>query len=256
MLWPDLQEQAMSAIASASERVGPTLHIATVLSRAGWGDFSSEEKAWIARIEHRRHVTNSSKEVIHYQGFMPHSRDTVFEVVVGERSRVSSKPPAEAALLFSLVRQQKPASCIEMGTCVGISGSYIAAALRLNNRGKLVSLEGVAAFAEVARRNFAALSLEGVAEVVVGPFHETLSYSLEDASPIDFIFIDGHHDEQATTTYFETALPFLAPLSIAVFDDINWSEGMKRAWSSISAAPQCTARFSLRNFGIAVLRGA
>jgi predicted O-methyltransferase YrrM len=141
-----------------------------------------------------------------------------------------------------------------MGTSVGISASYIAAALKLNGRGKLVTLEGGAALADVARRNFAALSLEGVVEVVVGPFHETLSGAFKDSSPIDFIFIDGHHDEDATKKYFTMMLPCLAPVSVAVFDDINWSEGMKRAWHSVAAAPQCTASFSLRDLGIAVVR--
>jgi predicted O-methyltransferase YrrM len=245
----------MSAIASASEDAGPILHVATVLARAGWGDFLPEERAWIARIENRRRATNSSTEVCRYQGFMPNNCNMVFEEVVGERSRLSSKSPAEAAFLFSMVRQQKPASCIEMGTCVGISSSYIAAALRLNNRGKLISLEGVPALAEIARHNFSALCLEKLVEVVVGPFHDTLLPTLQAASPIDFIFIDGHHDEQATQRYFAMALPFLARLCVAIFDDINWSEGMRRAWSNIIAAPQCTARFSLRGFGIAVLRG-
>ncbi len=265
LLWPALQEQAIRAIASASEHVGPLLHVTTTLSRAGWADFSPEETACISRIEARRRVTNSSKEVVRYRDYgagTPEIRLTAAEMtegkvvngIVGKICRGASKSPASAALLFSLVRHQKPIRCIEMGTSVGISASYIAAALRMNGRGKLITLEGGAALAEVARRNFAALSLEGVVEVVVGPFHETLLGAFKAASPIDFIFIDGHHDEDATRNYFAMMLPFLAPLSVAVFDDINWSEGMQRAWRSITAAPQCTAGFSLSDFGIAVVR--
>ena len=142
-----------------------------------------------------------------------------------------------------------------MGTCVGISGACIAAALQLNRCGKLVTLEGGAALAEVARRNFAALSLEDLVEVAVGPFHETLLDALRSAAPVDFIFIDGHHDEQATKDYVTMALPFLASQAVAIFDDINWSEGMRRAWSSIAAGPRCVAHFSLRDLGIALMRG-
>lgn len=265
LLWPALQEEAMRAILSASEHVGPVLHVTTALSRAGWGDFSPEEKVCIARIEERRRVTNSSKEVVQYRDYGAGNPETgrtasemaegkVINEVVGKISRIASKSPASAALLFSLVRQQKPARCIEMGTCVGISAAYIASALRLNGHGKLITLEGGIAVAEVARQNLASLSLEGAVKVVVGPFHETLLNAFKTACPIDFIFVDGHHDEEATKNYFANMLPFLAPLSVAVFDDINWSEGMKRAWSSITAAPQCTARFSLSDFGIAVLR--
>ena len=264
-LWPVLHEQATQAIAPTSEQFGPVLHVVAVLARIGWGNFSQEEEAYIGRIEHRRAVTNSSKAVVRYRDYgagSPAVRRTISEMaegviverIVGEISQISSKSPALAALLFSLVRQQRPLSCVEMGTCVGVSGSYIAAALKLNGCGKLVTLEGGEALADVARRNFSALSLEGIAQVVVGPFHETLAQAFMAASPIDFIFIDGHHDEDATKNYLAMALPYLAPMSVAVFDDINWSDGMKRAWSSVMTAPQCMAHFSLRDFGIAVLR--
>jgi predicted O-methyltransferase YrrM len=264
--WPSLQEEAMSAIAAASEQVGVVLPVAAALCRAGGGSFSQEEETWIARIEQRRRATNSSKEVIKYQDYgagTPDARRQAAEMargveveeVVGKISRVCSKSPALAALLFSIVRQQKPESCVEMGTCVGISGAYIAAALHLNRRGRLVTLEGGAALAEVARRNFAALSLDGIVEIVVGPFHETLLDVLRAAAPVDFIFIDGHHDEQATKDYVAMALPFLSSQAVAVFDDINWSDGMKRAWSSITAGPRCAVQFSLRDLGIALLRG-
>jgi hypothetical protein len=139
--WPSLQEEAMSAIATATEQVGVVLAVTAALSQAGWGSFSQEEAAWITRIEQRRRVTNSSKEVVHYRDYGAGSPDAMRQAVemaqgvpvdrvIGEISRISSKPPALAALLFSMVRQQKPKSCVEMGTCVGISGAYIAAALR------------------------------------------------------------------------------------------------------------------------------
>jgi predicted O-methyltransferase YrrM len=264
--WPALQEEAMSAVSAAAERAGVALHMAAALSRAGGGNFSREEESWIARIEHRRRIANSSTEVIQYRDYGAGSPDAgrqaeemargvPVERAVGEISRVSSKPPALAALLLSVVRHQKPKSCVEMGTCVGISGAYIAAALQLNRRGKLVTLEGGEALAAVARRNFAALSLEDVAEVVVGPFHETLLDTLRAAAPVDFIFIDGHHDEQATKDYIATALPFLSSQAVAIFDDINWSEGMKRAWGSITASTSCLVHFPLHDLGIALLRG-
>lgn len=92
-------------------------------------------------------------------------------------------------------------------------------------------------------------------EVAVGPVHETMLDALRTAAPVDFIFIDGHHDEQATKDYVTMVLPFLASQAVAIFDDINWSEGMKRAWSSIAAGPRCAAHFPLHDLGIALLRG-
>jgi predicted O-methyltransferase YrrM len=256
----------MAAIAGASRQIGAVLPVAAALCLAGGASFSQEEEAWIARIEQRRRATNSSKEIIKYRDYgagTPDAKRQVAEMVrgvevegvVGEVSRVCSKPPALAALLFSIIRQRKPESCLEMGTCVGISGAYIAGALYLNRRGKLITMEGGQALADVARRNFIALSLEDVVKIAVGPFHETFLNVLKAAAPVEFIFIDGHHDEQATKDYVAMALPYLSDQAIAVFDDINWSEGMKRAWSSVIASPDCTIHFSLRDLGIALLRG-
>lgn len=264
--WPDLHQDAMAAIATASAHADPALQTAAALYRAGWGGFAADEAGWIARIEAVRRATNASRQVVRYSDYgarEPGARPTAaqspagseVERVVGEVSRSSSKPPPAAALLFALVRQCKPRSCVEMGTCVGISGAYIAAALRLNGHGRLVTLEGGDALAEVARQNLAALTLHDLVDIVVGPFKDTLLPALDAAQPIDFLFVDGHHDEHATIAYFATALPFLAPRAIAVFDDINWSAGMRRAWVSISTALECSARFPLRDFGIAVLRG-
>ena len=154
--WSSLHEYAMSALATAAEQFGVVLPVAAALSRAGWGSFFKEEARWIARIEQRRRILNSSKEVLHYRDYGAGSPDAKRQAVemaqgvpvdrvVGEISRTSSIPPASAALLFSMVRHQKPKSCVEMGTCVGISGAYIAAALQLNRCGKLVTLEGGAA---------------------------------------------------------------------------------------------------------------
>jgi hypothetical protein len=70
-------------------------------------------------------------------------------------------------------------------------------------------------------------------KVAVGPFHLTIQGALAAASPVDFMFVDGHHDQRATLRYFEMALNYLADDSLAVFDDINWSDGMDRAWAQL-----------------------
>src|SRR5262245_34189912 len=53
---------------------------------------------------------------------------------------VSKGPPA-AFLLYALVRELGPAQVLELGTNVGISSAYLAAALRANGRGALATLD-------------------------------------------------------------------------------------------------------------------
>ncbi len=126
---------------------------------------------------------------------------------------------------------------MELGTCLGITAAYQAAALEINQSGKLVTLEGAEPLAELACDNFKRLRLSR-ATVRVGRFQDILGAILREQAPIDFAFIDGHHDGDATVGYFREILPFLSEGAILVFDDILWYETMKIAWQRIRAHRQ------------------
>jgi predicted O-methyltransferase YrrM len=139
-----------------------------------------------------------------------------------------------------------------MGTSVGVSAAYQAAALRLNGYGSLVTLEGATSLADIAKNNFQQLGLDTV-EVVVGRFQDTLPDVLASRQPVDYVFVDGHHDEQATLAYFEQILKFLAETALIVFDDIAWSEGMKRAWNTIAHDRRVGVAVDLGEVGLSVI---
>ena len=42
------------------------------------------------------------------------------------------------SILFRLIRNLEPSSCVELGSCVGISASYQAGALSLNKKGQII----------------------------------------------------------------------------------------------------------------------
>lgn len=152
---------------------------------------------------------------------------------VGEVCRKWSKSKVWGEFLFRLVRYACPKACVELGTCVGVSSSYIASALELNGRGRLVTLEGSSSLAEVARANLASVGLTTV-DIRVGTFAATLGGVLEEMHQVDFVFIDGHHDGQATVRYFEQVRPYLSDTNVVIFDDIDWSKGMREAWRTIA----------------------
>jgi predicted O-methyltransferase YrrM len=78
----------------------------------------------------------------------------------------------------------------------------------------------------------------------------TLPDVLIKRQPVDYVFIDGHHDEHATLAYFEQILPFLAETALLIFDDIKWSEGMNAAWDRISRDPRVGATVDLGPVGL------
>jgi predicted O-methyltransferase YrrM len=154
-------------------------------------------------------------------------------------------------LLFRLVREFAPVSCLELGTSIGFSAAFQAAALELNGSGRLLTLERKPMLVELARNHFAWLGLSRVA-VREGRFQDTLGDALKEMTPIDFAFIDGHHDEQATFEYFDRIHGALAASAVLVFDDIKWSEGMERAWSRISSDHRVGIAADLGNIGVCV----
>ncbi len=202
-----------------------------------------EEQDWMDRVERVRAELEASEDVTDRWGR---------EATIGEITRSASKKPLWASLLFRLVRHLRPATCIEMGTCVGISGAYQAAALALNGGGRLVSLEGHEVLVGVARGTFAKLGL-AQAEVRAGLFEDTLDQALADLDPVDYVFIDGHHKEDATLAYFEQVLPRLSRCATLVFDDITWSDGMERAWARLQEDERVTVSVDLRSIGVCLL---
>jgi predicted O-methyltransferase YrrM len=171
---------------------------------------------------------------------------------VGKVTKRASVPPAQAALLFHLARSFNTSRCLEMGTCVGISGAYLAAALQTNGGGALRSLEGHRDRAEIARQTWSQLGFSD-AEVVVGRFEQTLDDVLA-GEPFDLVFIDGNHDHDATVAYAASFRAASRPGAVMVLDDIAWSDGMKQAWVEIRAGLVESVTADLGRLGLVVLR--
>jgi predicted O-methyltransferase YrrM len=163
-----------------------------------------------------------------------------------------SQGPVEARFLFHLVRTLQPDQVIEMGACVGISGSFIAAAMRLNNKGHLWTLEGSPEMAKLAKATFADLGLADRVTLKLGPFSETLPNVVADKA-IDLAFIDGHHEGAATLRYFETIKPRMSKGSVVWFDDIDWPD-MAPAWTALQNDPIFGATGQTKRTGLAVVR--
>ncbi|MBN1844144.1 MAG: class I SAM-dependent methyltransferase, partial [Sedimentisphaerales bacterium] len=221
-----------------------------------------QEQEIISRIEQRRSGLLDSREhlsIIDFGAGGPDSRRTNEQMRAGVRGSApvsaicqASMPAFWALLLFRLIRRLEPVSCLELGTCVGISAAYQAAALALNGKGRLLNLEGSPQIARIAAETLTGLGLEN-ASVNTGPFHETYRPALAACKPADFLFIDGHHDHDATLRYFREAIGFLAEEALLVFDDISWSPGMRSAWTEIAGDERVAVAIDLQKMGMVFL---
>jgi predicted O-methyltransferase YrrM len=161
-------------------------------------------------------------------------------------------PPAWGLFLMRLVRELKPRSCLELGTGIGVSAGYEAAAMELNGGGRLITLDGSAEWASVAEEGLASLGL-GRVEFGVGPIETTLPGALERSAPVDYAFVDAEHTEEATIGYFESIVPHMSQQGVMVFDDIPWSRELRRTWSRIADDERVSAAFALGRMGVAVV---
>jgi predicted O-methyltransferase YrrM len=169
-------------------------------------------------------------------------------VSVADACRVSAAART-AHLLYLLIRQFKPKVVLELGTNVGISAAYQALALRENGGGKVVTFEASPYRLRVAQALHRRLELDNV-EYVEGLFAETLPSALKSLPPVDYAFIDGHHQYQPTLNYFALICRHATPECLYVFDDIRWSKGMREAWAKIQSGPQIGVAVDLFRIGL------
>lgn len=155
-----------------------------------------------------------------------------------------------ARLLFRLVNHFKPSTIIELGTSVGLTTMYLAAA---NKKAKVYTLEGSKEIANFAKKQFVQNKFENI-ELLEGDFKDSFPLLLNKLSQVDFAYIDGNHTKEATINYFNLLLPKCNENSVLIFDDINWSEGMQEAWQFIKTHERVKLSIDLFFIGIVLFR--
>jgi predicted O-methyltransferase YrrM len=205
-----------------------------------------------APIEERRRQLLSSAATISVTDFGAGSHTGAGrQRRVADIARTAAKPPHLAKLLFRLANYFRPATILELGTSLGLTTAYLAAA---DSRHRVLTFEGCPNVAAVARETFAELHLRNI-DIIEGNIDETLAPVLAAlAKPVDLAFFDGNHRYEPTLRYFELCLAHRTDDSVFVFDDIHWSADMERAWEVIKAHPDVTLTVDLFYLGLVFFR--
>ncbi len=170
---------------------------------------------------------------------------------VGQIARAAAKPPKYGQLLFRLANYAGARQILELGTSLGLTTAYLAAA---DSRAHVTTLEGDPASAGIARETFATLNLRNVT-LLEGEFGATLDQALAGLSqPLDLVFFDGNHRYEPTLAYVRQCLPHRHDETVFVLDDIHWSTEMERAWEAVKALPEVTLTIDLFAVGLVFFR--
>jgi predicted O-methyltransferase YrrM len=96
--------------------------------------------------------------------------------------------PEAGRLLYSLVRATRPSTIVEFGMSLGISAIHLAAAVRDNGTGRVVTTELSAAKVAAAKKTFAEIGLDDLITVLEGDALTTLT-GLD--GPVEIVLLDG-----------------------------------------------------------------
>ncbi len=163
---------------------------------------------------------------------------TAKEKKVSQIAKTAVKPKKYGQLLYRLVKHYQPQNIIELGTSLGITTAYLAAA---NPNSNVITVEGSEAISAIAQANFKQLGLSNI-QSLTGNFDVLLPNLLPSINSLDMAYIDGNHRLKPTLNYFNQLLPKAHNDTILIFDDIHWSSEMEEAWHTIQKHPsvRCT----------------
>ncbi len=122
--------------------------------------------------------------------------------------------PEAGRLLYSLIRAARPATVVEFGTSFGISTIHLAAAVRDNGAGRVVSTELNAAKVARATANIAEAGLADWVTILPGDARQTLA-AID--TPVEFVLLDGWKNLYLPVLHLLE--PRLTPGALVIADD-------------------------------------
>jgi predicted O-methyltransferase YrrM len=123
----------------------------------------------------------------------------------------------QGKLLYLLARMVRARRVLEIGTLAGYSTIWLARALP--DDGRVVSLEIDPRHAEVAGANCAAMKVDHLVDIRVGPAVESLSrLAFDNAAPFDLVFVDA--DKASIAEYVEWSIQLSHPGTVIVVDNV------------------------------------
>jgi predicted O-methyltransferase YrrM len=128
--------------------------------------------------------------------------------------------PDAGRLLYALVRAVRPGTVVEFGMSFGISTLHLAAAVRDNGAGRVVTTEMSAHKIATARKTFAETGLDDLVTVLEGDALETLPAELASADGVGLVLLDGWKDLYLPVLHLLE--PHLAPGTLVLADDAGF----------------------------------
>ena len=170
----------------------------------------------------------------------------------------ASISPKRQRLLFRLVHYFNSKNVLELGTHLGMG--TIAMALG-NPKATITTVEGCPNTEKFSKNHLnkwlAENHFSGALDLINTPFTTYFAKQLSTTTnekKFNLIYLDGHHDGQATLEYFNKIKKLMHNDSLLIIDDIYWSKSMTLAWNDIVKDPKVTVSIDTYFWGLIFFR--
>lgn len=162
-----------------------------------------------------------------FGAYSQHPKETKISQIA--KSGISSF--RDSLILKSLINYSESTNVLELGASVGLNAIVLAKGADIS----ITSVDIDTNLVEIARENAIGLDLEDSISFVNEDIDEFLNQTQKQEIKYDFVYVDANHTYDATIRYFNKLKTMINPTAIVVFDDINWSRSMHKAWRAIKA---------------------
>jgi predicted O-methyltransferase YrrM len=212
------------------------------------GKHESEDAVAFKKCEMYRESLLNNDTIVSYNVFGINKVMAVKDIC-----RQATSPPIWAQFLYLIAKQIKTPYFLEIGTNLGVSGSYILEALKNKLNSKFITMEGVPDLCVISNSQFANITSDKKYTIYEGLYEATFPALLKDNLNFNILFIDGHHKRDSTLQYFNDLKSRTQYPAIFIFDDINWSVEMKQAWSIIKSDSSTSYSIDMFKLGIIII---
>ncbi|MCR5455084.1 MAG: class I SAM-dependent methyltransferase [Bacteroidales bacterium] len=165
---------------------------------------------------------------------------------VADIAKSSSSYGKYGRLLQRIASYLHPDHILELGTSLGIGTIYMASGSPLS---LVTTVEACPETSKTAERNFKRIGIDNIIPKVSN--FDDIIQQLITPGRFGLIYVDGNHTYEATMRYYniiEQAAD--GGECVAIFDDINWSRGMAKAWYEICEKPGTIVAIETMRMGI------
>ena len=205
----------------------------------------------VLKVENIRKKNLSDDRVISVQDFGAGSSKMKEKTRrVSDIASYSSVPGKYGRLLANMASEFGKPDIIELGTSLGISTMYMAAACPDS---MVYTIEGCPDTAEIARKNFQDSGMNNV-NIIIGSFDDKIPELINKPVKPGLIYIDGNHRKEPTLRYFNQLADHSDRNTVIIIDDIHSSEEMEEAWSLIKRHEKVTLTVDIFRIGLVFFR--